>query len=229
MNEIIKISYENDTPVVSARELHEFLEVGTDFRHWFPRMCEYGFSEIENYTPVIFDHPLNGQPTTDYAITVDMAKELCMLQRNDRGKQARTYFVQLEKAWNSPEAVMARAIKMAEKQINTLQLQIEDQRPLVEFANTVAKSCDNILMRDMAKLLCDEHVIIGEKRLYKLLRKHDVLMSSNDPYQSFVDRGYFVVKETPYNTPYGEELNRTTLVTPKGQIWLVGKVKGWID
>ena len=105
---------------------------------------------------------------------------------------------------------------------------LEEQKPMVEFANTVTKSCDNILMRDMAKLLCDQKINIGEKRLYKLLRTNSVLMDNNIPYQSYIDRGYFYIKENTFNTPYGQKLNKTTLVTPKGQIWIVGKAKEWL-
>ena len=110
-----------------------------------------------------------------------------------------------------------------------LLLTIEEQKPLVNFAETVTKSCDNILMRDMAKLCCDQNIGIGEKRLYKILRNNEVLMRDNTPYQSYIDRQYFVVKESTFNTPYGEKLSKTTLVTPKGQIWIIGKLKDWMD
>ena len=112
MHELIKIQHDNDRITVLARDLHEFLEVGTDFRHWFPRMCEYGFTEDTDYTLVIFDHPQNGQPTKDYQLTIEMAKEIAMIQRNEKGKQARQYFIQLENDWNSPQKVMARALQM---------------------------------------------------------------------------------------------------------------------
>ena len=93
--ELIKVNKENNT--VSARELHEFLEIKTDFRKWFPRMCEYGFEENIDYTPVKFVHPMNLQECTDYAISIDMAKELSMIQRTEKGKQARLYFIECEK------------------------------------------------------------------------------------------------------------------------------------
>ena len=73
----LKINYETEEPTISARVLHEALEVGTEFRHWFPRMCEYGFEEAVDYTPVIFEHPQNKQPTKDYQLIIDMAKEIC--------------------------------------------------------------------------------------------------------------------------------------------------------
>lgn len=230
MNEIIKVNYDNERPTVSAKELHNFLEINTRFNVWFPRMIAYGFSENVDFARLSQKCDTLGgtQEMVDYQLTIDMAKELCMIQRNDKGKEARQYFIEIEKQWNNPEMVMARALKMADNKIKKLELQIEDQKPMVEFAATVTKSCDNILMRDMAKLLCDQNINIGEKRLYKLLRNNGILMDDNTPYQSYVDRGYFYIKENTFNTPYGQKLNKTTLVTPKGQIWMVGKVKEWI-
>lgn len=127
------------------------------------------------------------------------------------------------------DAVVASK-ELAEIESQPYKEKIALDAPLVEFAETVSKSADNILMRNMAKLMCQQHINIGEKRLYKLLRQHDVLMSDNEPYQSYIDRGYFQVKEGSYTTPYGTTiLNNTTLVTPKGQIWLVGKVREWLE
>lgn len=108
--------------------------------------------------------------------------------------------------------------------------QLDEQQPRVEFADTVLKSCDNIYMNDMAKLLCHEGLNIGGKQLFSLLRDNGVLMQDNIPYQSYIDRGYFLVKEGTYTTPYGVvKLSRTTLVTPKGQLWLTSKVKSLMD
>ena len=127
MNELIKVTYENDHPAVSARELHEFLEVGTKYADWFPRMCEYGFTEGQDFNLLKIErvHQEGGRMVSrmveDAALSIDMAKEICMLQRNEKGKQARQYFLKLEKDWNSPEKVMARALRIAEKKINSLE------------------------------------------------------------------------------------------------------------
>ncbi len=96
MNEIIKINSNN---TVSARELHKFLEIGTRFDKWFIRMCEYGFNENDDFIRVAQKCPTLGgtQTIIDYAITLDMAKEISMLQRTEKGKQARTYFINCEK------------------------------------------------------------------------------------------------------------------------------------
>lgn len=106
---------------------------------------------------------------------------------------------------------------------------VEEDKPKVQFAETVTKSKDNILMRDMAKLLCDEGFNVGEKRLYKYLRNNNILMQDNMPYQSYVDRKYFFVKENLVDTIYGVKLTKTTLVTPKGQMWIVSKIKEYME
>ena len=96
MNELIKINSNN---TVSGRELHKFLEIGTRFDKWFIRMCEYGFNENDDFIRVAQKCPTLGgtQTIIDYAITLDMAKEISMLQRTEKGKQARTYFINCEK------------------------------------------------------------------------------------------------------------------------------------
>lgn len=152
MNELITVNYDNEQPTVSARELHEFLEVGADFRHWFPRMCEYGFEEGKDFRTFLTESS-GGRPAQDAEINIDMAKELCMLQRNDKGKQARQYFLQLERDWNSPEKVMARALQIAHKRIHTLSEKIEQDAPKVLFADSVSAAHTSILIYDLAKLI----------------------------------------------------------------------------
>lgn len=232
MTELLKVSYENDAPTVSARELHEFLEVGTDFRHWFPRMCEYGFTDGADYTPVIFDHPQNHQPTADFALTIEMAKELCMLQRNDRGKQARQYFIQLEKDWNSPEKVMARALRIADGRIKRLESKVEQDAPKVLFADAVSASGAPMLIGELAKILKQNGVDTGEKRLFQWMREHGYLIKRfgtgyNAPTQRAMEQGLFKVKETAVSHSDGHvTINRTTKVTGKGQQYFINRFLG---
>lgn len=87
------IQQEDGSTVVSGRELHEFLEVNSPYRKWFPRMIAYGFEIDVDYTPDIFVHPLNLQETEDHILTLDMAKEIAMIQRTEKGKLARQYFI----------------------------------------------------------------------------------------------------------------------------------------
>ena len=103
----------------------------------------------------------------------------------------------------------------------------EEMKPKAQFADKICKSHDNILLRAMAKLLCDEGFNIGEKRIFSLLRDKKVLMKNNEPYQTYIDRGYFVVDEYSYETPYGTRLGHTTKITPAGQVWLVNKCVEW--
>lgn len=147
MDELIKVNYDNDTPTVSGRELHEFLEVETPYKKWFERMCEYGFNENADF--VVLDknvqNPLGGRPQTNHQLTIEMAKEICMLQRNEKGKQARTYFISLEKQWNSPEAVMARALKLANAQIERLTFAVNMQNQRIGELQYKASYVDIIL------------------------------------------------------------------------------------
>jgi len=116
-------------------------------------------------------------------------------------------------------------IRQQNNKIKELNEKIANDEPLVEFANRIAKSSDTIKVRDFAKIMCDNNFNIGEKRLYKYLRNNKIVDSNNIPYQSYIDRGYFVVKEGYIHTPYGSRLYRTTLITPKGQMWLFEKLR----
>lgn len=236
MNELLTINYETEYPTVSSRELHEKLEIGTHFKDWFPRMCEYGFEENRDYTPLIFEHPQNGQPIKDYLMSVDMAKEICMLQRTEKGKQCRTYFIELEKAWNTPEQIFARALKMADKQINQLRqvntqllIKSEQDKPKVIFADAVATSHTSILIGELAKILRQNGVDIGGTRLFDWLRRKGYLIKRqgtdyNMPTQKSMDLELFEVKETAISKPDGSVLtSKTPKVTGKGQQYFINK------
>ena len=130
VNELLQVNFnESHEPVISGRELHEFLEVKTAYKDWFPRMCDYGFEEGTDFCSILSESTW-GRPSTDHAIKLDMAKELAMLQRTERGKQARQYFIHVEKDYNSPEKIMARALQIAQKALMTLRLenQVKDQQ-----------------------------------------------------------------------------------------------------
>lgn len=119
-NVLIPINFDGEQPTVSARDLHAGLGIGTKFATWFPRMTEYGFTENVDYNtcfPNMGSENHGGQNMIDYEISVDMAKQICMIQRSEKGRQYRQYFINLEKAWNTPEQVLARALKIADKKI----------------------------------------------------------------------------------------------------------------
>lgn len=238
MNELITVNYDNEQPTVSARELHDFLEVGADFSHWFPRMCEYGFEQGRDFNPVKFDRVrFEGnrevkRTVDDAEITIDMAKELCMLQRNDKGKQARQYFLQLERDWNSPEKVMARALQIAHKRIHTLSEKIEQDAPKVLFADSVATSHTSILIFDLAKIVKQNGVDMGGKRLFAWMRDNGYLVRRqgtdyNMPTQRSMELGLFEVKETSVTHSDGHiSVNKTPKVTGKGQQYFINRLLG---
>lgn len=235
MNELIKVNYNNEQVTISARDLHNFLEVGTQFKDWFPRMCEYGFIENIDFNPLKNEQVrLEGnrevkREIQDYQLTLDMAKEIAMLQRNEKGKEARKYFIQLEKEWNSPEKVMARALKIANNTIENLKIEVKEMKPKAIFADAVASSHTSILIGDLAKLLKQNGVEIGQKRLFEWLRNKEYLMKSgssrNMPTQKAMELGLFEVKERTINNPDGSILiTKTTKVTGKGQLYFVNKL-----
>ena len=153
MNEILTINYESENPTVSARELHEKLHIGTKFTTWFERMKEYGFSEGKEFFPKLGEtSEQGGRPQTDFQISVDMAKQICMIQRSPEGKQIRQYFIDLEKAWNTPEQIMARALKMANHSIESLKgrckflgEQVVEQQQIITELQPKANYVDMIL------------------------------------------------------------------------------------
>lgn len=109
MNELLKVDI--DTQTVSARDLHEKLNIETPFKKWIDRMIEYGF-EIEKDFWTKMSESTGGRPAMEYELSIDMAKQICMIQRTPEGKKCRQYLIDLEKAWNTPELVMARGLKM---------------------------------------------------------------------------------------------------------------------
>ena len=239
MNEItpIKISSDSDRVTVSARELHDALQIQTDYPHWFPRMADYGFVEGEDFNPVKNVRVQNeggrqvSREIDDAQITIEMAKQICMIQRTDIGRQYREYFLQLEKEWNSPEKVMARALDYAHKTIANLSNQIAEQKPKVIFAEAVSASKTSILIGDLAKILKQNGIDIGQKRLFAWLRDNGYLIkggsSKNMPTQRAMEMGLFVVKEGSYVNGEGVNVTtKTTKLTGKGQIYFINKFKG---
>lgn len=242
MNELINIkTSETGEPSVSGRELHEFLGVKTLYKDWFPRMIEYGFTEVKDFNPLKNEQVrFEGnrevvRELTDHLLTIDMAKEIAMIQRTDRGKQARQYFIQVEKDYNSPEKIMARALRIAEKELSTLKLDVERMKPKEIFADSVASSHTSILIGELAKILKANGHETGQKRLFETLRQDGFLIKRkgsdfNMPTQKSMELGLMEIKETTINNADGSiRLNKTTKVTGKGQIYFVNRYCGSIE
>ena len=166
MNELINVTLnENHEPVVSGRQLHETLGVKTRYNDWFNRMIEFGFTENEDYLAITQKRVTaqgNATNQTDHVIKLDMAKEIAMIQRTDKGKEVRKYFIQVEKDFNSPEKIMARALLMADKKVHKLEAQIEADRPKVLFADAVSASKSSCLIGELAKILKQNGIDIGQ-------------------------------------------------------------------
>ena len=235
MNGLLKINYETEQPTVSARDLHEALEIKTAFKDWFPRMTEYGF-EAGKYFSSEMSKSTGGRPAVDYQISIDMAKQICMIQRNEKGRQYRQYFLDLEKAWNTPEQIFARALKMADQQIEKLKANnaslvenIQRMRPKEVFADAVSVSNTCILIGELAKILKQNGVDIGQNRLFTWMRENRFLISRkgtdyNMPTQRSMEAGLFEIKERTINNPDGSvRITKTVLVTGKGQQYFVNK------
>lgn len=242
MNELISINYNSENPTVLGRELHEALEVKTAYKDWFPRMCEYGFTDgvdfnlLKNERVQIEGNREVARELIDHALTIPMAKEICMLQRSDKGKEFRQYFLKIEEAWNTPEAVMSRALKMANATIervknsnSTLLQKIEQDKPKVIFAEAVSTAKTSILIGELAKILKQNGIDTGEKRLFEWLRTNGYLIRRkgtdyNAPTQKSMEMRLFEVKETAIAHSDGHTtINKTTKVTGKGQQYFINE------
>ncbi|EGT3904154.1 TPA: phage antirepressor KilAC domain-containing protein [Clostridioides difficile] len=239
---LIKVEVnEKQEQILSARDLHEFLEVGSRYNDWFNRMIGYGFVENEDFISITQKKvTAQGNETEyiDHVIKLDMAKEIAMIQRNEKGKQARKYFLQIEKDWNSPEKVMARALIVANKTIEKKSREIEEkdkviqlQQPKVLFADAVSASNNSILVGELAKLIKQNGVDIGQNRLFAWMRENGYLIKRkgedyNIPTQKSMNLGIMEVKKRVINNPDGStKVTRTVKITGKGQVYFVNKFK----
>lgn len=214
MNELLKINTtDSERITVSARELHKALEVNTDFNHWFTRMCEYGFEDGKDFATFLSEST-GGRPSQDAQITVDMAKEIAMLQRTEKGKEVRKYFIQVEKEWNSPERVMARALTIANKTIETLKIENSELKPKADYFDNLVER--NLLtnFRDTAKELGLRQTdlinnLIEDGYVYRDQK------SKLKPYAKYgkTGKGLFELKEFSKN----DYSDVQTLITPKGR------------
>lgn len=240
MNNLIPISYDNpERPTVSGRELHDFLEVKTPYTMWIPRMTEYGFAEGTDYLLVSqkceTNNPKNPvMERTDHQLTIPMAKELCMLQRNERGKQARKYFIAVEEQWNSPEAVMRRAVLIADKKVKQLQTanrqllaENSDLKPDAEYARAVCVGKNCRTTTSLAK----DYGLSAEK-LNSILHGLRIQYKTSDGqwvlYAKYCGKGYTKNrKSTPFqHKSTGEwDTKNTTVWTEAGQRFIYEQLK----
>lgn len=228
--QLVTLNQTNE-PVVSARLLHKELGVKTRFSQWVEQNFKM-FEEGEDFSPVVTTTPQNQhggtQELQDFAVKLDMAKHLAMISKTPKGREVRSYFIQVEKEYNSPEKIMARALLMANNKVLTLETQVEELKPKALFADAVAASKTSILIGELAKILRQNNVEIGQNRLYDYLRNNGYLhrkgSQRNLPTQRYMEMGLFEIKESTHTNPDGTVLiTKTTKVTGKGQQYFINK------
>lgn len=238
MNELIKVNYDSEHPTVSARDLHEGLEITERFQSWFNRQLQYGFQESIDYVGRKEFNTLARQELQDYEISVDMAKQICMIQRSEKGKQYRQYFLNLEKAWNTPEQVMARALKMAGKTIDSLKDRckflgghVVEQQKLIEEMTPKANYVDHILeskslvattqiAKDYGMSAIRFNQILNSLKIQYKVNKQWVL------YSKYQNCGYVHSKTIDITRSNGNpDVTMQTQWTQKGRLFLYEELK----
>ena len=238
-NEIIKINMrELEKPTVSGRELHSALEVNSNYTTWFNRMCDYGFTENIDYKtcfPNLETENHGGQNKVDHQITIDMAKEICMIQRSEKGKQFRQYFIECEKAWNTPEMIMSRALKIAQTQLDMLksenlklEAKIEEDKPKVKYHDDVINTGNLITTTNIAKDLGYR----SAQPLNKILIKNKIIFPKKNKdgklkgYEVTADYNWLITENyADYQIFKEKNSNPCLKFTEKGRQWIIDNVK----
>ena len=232
MDELIRINYDSERPTVSGRELHDALQVKTAYKDWFPRMCEYGFVEGTDFSSFLSESS-GGRPAVNHQLSIDMAKQLCMIQRTYIGRKFRQYFIKVEEAWNSPEAVMARALQFANQQLALLTHQNEvltekvavqgqqilEMKPKVSYYDVVLNCKDLIstsaIAKDYGKSAIWMNRYLHEKKVQ--FKQGDIWLL----YQKYAEKGYTSTKTHTYPGSDGENHTKVhTYWTQKGRLFI---------
>lgn len=244
--ELIKVTVKNDQQLVSARELHKGLGLKKRFGDWSKQNFK-DFEEGEDFTTVPGGAVVqSGNGATrkydDYALTLDMAKQLCMMSHSELGKKYRKYFIELEKKWNDPQEIVKRGYAILQNENAKLKIENNEMKPKALFADSVTASDTAILIGELAKILKQNNaselivdgkpVKMGQNNLFKWLRENGYLISRkgtdyNMPTQRAMELKIFVIKESSVTNPDGSvKVSKTTKVTGKGQIYFVNKFVG---
>lgn len=239
MNDLLKVNYDTEQPTVSARDLHEKLNIRTAFKDWFPRMCEYGFEEGKDFCSKMSEtSSKGGRPSKDADISIDMAKQICMIQRSTEGKMIRQYFIDLEKAWNTPEQIMARALKMANQSINSLkercaflggqvveqQKVISELQPKANYVDTILQSKSLVLTTQIAK-----DYGMSARKFNRILNELKIQYKVGDQwvlYSKYQSNGYVHSRTINITRSNGmPDTKMQTEWTQKGRLFLYDELK----
>ena len=243
MNELVRISYDSEQPTVSGRDLHQTLQVKTPYTQWFDRMKDYGFSENSDFVTVHknvirVDGTKMPQQHYEHQLTIDMAKEICMIQRSAIGRKCRQYFLELEKAWNSPEAIMARALQFADSQLALMRSQnteladtvaiqnqqIIEMKPKVSYYDVVLNCKDlitiSVIAKDFGKSARWMNRYLHDKKVQ--FKQGEIWLL----YQKYAEKGYTSTKTHNYAGSDGEQhIKPHTYWTQKGRLFIYDLLK----
>ena len=221
MNELVKVAVHSGQQMINARDLYETLGVGRDFSNWIKdRIEKYGFEEGRDYhlakSGEVVSRPQGGGSARNlYLLTISTAKEIAMVENNEKGREIRLYLIKVEEAWNTPAMVMARALQIAQQEIDSQKNLLAEYKPKVDFFDAVASSKDALQMRDVAGVL--NIPCWGRNKIFAFLRERKVLDARNVPYREYEDRGFFRVIEQKWTDNEGEtRISLKTLVYQKG-------------
>lgn len=217
MNELIKIQVKNDRQLVSARDFYKGLDLKIRFSLWVKKNFDQ-FVEGEDFTSVSTDTVVNNgarKPIQDYLLTIDTAKELCMMSKTEKGRKVRKYFIQVEKNWNSPEMVMNRALQISNAQVEHLKLENKNLSIQLEESNKKASYLDVIL--GTPDLLATTQIAAdygySAMAFNKLLKSVGIQHKVNGQwilYKAYMGKGYVASKAFTFQDNRGRDRSRTT-------------------
>ena len=234
MSDLMVVRYDTNRPTVLGRDLYRALEIGTHYKDWFPRMCAYGFAEGRDFNVLKNERvQIEGgrkvkRLVDDASMTIDMAKEICMLQRTDRGKQARQYFIQVENDWNSPDKIMARALVMSQKLLDTTRLELAQSKQIINELQPKASYYDLILqsksLMSVSKIAKD----FGKSAVWLNRKLEDKKVQYSQGgvwllYQKYADKGY---TQSTTHAIDDEHSKLLTKWTQKGRLFIYELLKG---
>jgi len=230
MSELIKVTIKDDQQLVSARDLYTGLEIKTRFSQWVKQNFKM-FREGTDFSPVVTTTQQNQWGGTkeiqDYALTVDMAKQVSLMSQTPQGSVYREYFIKLEKQWNDPRAVVKRGYSILLDENKQLKAENKQLQVPALLGNAVAGSDNSISIGNFAKVLSQKGIKIGRNRLFAWLKKNRYLISNgretNSPTQRSRELDIMEVRETVITTNHGSKTRFTPLITGKGQQYFIEK------
>ena len=235
MNEVINVTLDkNNEPIVSARQLHKTLEVKTRFSQWVEQNFKM-FKENEDFSSVVTTTQQNQYGGTkklqDYAVTIRMAEHLAMMSKTNKGHEVREYFIQVEKDFNSPEKIMARALLMADKKIKLLEnenenllIELEEATKNADYLDLILQTKDGLTTTQIA-----QDYGMSARKMNQLLKRERIQRTVNGQwalYAKYLAKGYISSRTFDYVGKDGKpHSNMTTVWTQLGRRFIYDKLK----